>query len=251
MKIANEQFESACSAMYNRLVDFMLEKIDLNRVSTVLEAGCGSGRLTIPLAERGGEKWVVIAYDLFMGSYKKSLEILRETIQKKDLDHIVKIIIGDVRNMKGIKNETVDLIVSNELFCDLDLHGLETTLLEFYRILRFKGQMVHAELVSIPENKAQEFFIKADYSYSLETMTLQPEWFSPSADEVATLLHKTGFTKINVNYFETNLKLNFNAALKRLKEWNVDPSFTTTYEKELRRYGLEFPMEHVISCEKI
>lgn len=251
MKIANEQFESASSAMYNRLVDFMLEKIDLNRVSTVLEAGCGSGRLTIPLAERGGEKCVIIAYDLFMGPYKESLEILRETIQEKGLEHIVKIVIGDVRNMKGIKNETVDLIVSNELFCDLDLHGLENTLLEFYRILRFKGQMVHAELVPIPENKAQELFIKADYSYSLETMTPQPEWFSPSADEVATLLHKTGFTKINVKYFETNLKLSFKAALKRLKEWNVDPIFTTTYEKDLRRYGLEFPMEHVISCEKI
>lgn len=38
--------------------------------------------------------------------------------------------------MISIKNETIDLIVSNELFCDLDRNGLENTLLEFYRILR-------------------------------------------------------------------------------------------------------------------
>lgn len=80
MKIANEQFESASRAMYNRLADFMLEKIDLNRVSTVLEAGCGSGRLTIPLTERISEKCEIIAFDLFMGPYKESLELLREAI---------------------------------------------------------------------------------------------------------------------------------------------------------------------------
>jgi len=251
MKMVRElaELESARKLMYGRLADFMLQNIDISRVSTVLEAGCGRGSLTVHLAERIGERCKIIAFDIFEGPYRGDLENLRKTVQKMGLENIIKIVKGDVRNMKGINNETVDLILSNELFCDLDRQGLQRALQEFYRILKPKRQMVHGELIPAAENRAQELVIEAN-SYSLETMVPRPEWFSPTADEVVALMHKMGFTEFLVKYFKTNLRLGFDVALNVLKEWNTDPDFIVRHEKELRRYGLEFPMEHVIFSEK-
>jgi len=244
-----EKVESSLGFMYNRLADFLIKNIDLDRVSMVLEAGCGSGRLTIPLAEKLGAKRKIIAFDISSGPYEGDLEILEKTIRKKGLEELIETVKGDVRNMKGIQDEKIDLIVSNELFCDLDRRGLERALKEFHRILKPKGQMAHAELNPFPKNRAQEILIESN-SYSLETLTPRPDWFSPSADEVAVLMHKIGFRNILVKYFETSLRLGFEAALELLKIWKTDPKFIMKYDKKLRRYGLEFPMEHVIFCEK-
>ena len=244
-----EKVESALSSIYNRLADFLIKNIDLDRVSMILEAGCGSGRLTIPLAEKLGARRKIIAFDISSGPYEGDLEILEKTIRKKGFEKLIETVKGDVRNMEGIQDEKIDLIVSNELFCDLDRRGLERALKEFYRILKPKGQMAHAELNPFPENRAQQILIESN-SYSLETLTPRPEWFSPAADEVAVLMHKTGFRDIYVKYFETNLRFGFKAAVELLKKCKTDPKFVTKYEKALRKYGLELPMEHVIFCEK-
>ncbi len=244
-----KELESALRFMYNRLADFLMENIDVDHVSTVLEAGCGSGRLTMPLAQKIGNRCKIIAFDISSGPYEGDLEILKRAIQGKKIEKSIEIVKGDVRNMETIDDEAVDLIVSNELFCDLDKQGLEKALKEFYRILKPRGQMAHAELSPFPGNKAQEILIESD-AYSLERLTPHPDWFSPSADEVAVLMHKIGFTKITVKYFETNLRLSFETAVEQLKKWKTDPKFITKQEKDLREHGLEFPMEHVIFCAK-
>lgn len=191
----------------------------------------------------------IIAFDGSSGPYRGVLDVLKERIQQKELDRIIVPLEGDVRDMKAIDDECVDLIISNELFCDLDRKGLERTLGEFHRILKIGGQMAHGELVSLPENSAQRLLIKAD-SFSLETLTLKYEWFSPSSDEVAAILHKLGFKDISVKYFETDVHLSFNDAVKQLKEWNIEPVFIEKNVEGLKKYGLEFPLEHVVFCWK-
>ena len=241
--------EFGVKRVYGRLADFLLENINLDRVSVVLEAGCGRGQLTLPLAERIGKRRRIIAFDISSGPYEGALKVLDRTIEEERLGGIIEIVKGDVRNMIDVKDEEVDLIISNELFCELDRRGLKSAIREFYRILKRGQQMVHAELNPFAENKAQELFIRAN-SYSMETMTPRPMWFSPAADEIAVNLHKAGFTKIHVKYFETNLKLGFDIAMKQLIKWKTEPRFLAEYEKDLRRYGLEYPVEHVVFCEK-
>jgi ubiquinone/menaquinone biosynthesis C-methylase UbiE len=238
--------------MYERLAEFLLQNLDLSKVSFILEAGCGRGQLTIPLAKKVNEikkEFKVFALDISAGPYKGDLEILKKNAQKKRLEKIIIPVQGDVRNIKAIKDESIDLIVSNELFCDLNRKGLEKALQEFYRILKPNGQMAHGELSPIPENEAQKLVIEAN-AYSLETPQPKPKWFSPFSDEVATLMHKVGFTNIMVKYFETNVKMDFNAAVTKLREWKTDPAFVERHLNDLRRYGLEFPIEHVIFCRK-
>jgi ubiquinone/menaquinone biosynthesis C-methylase UbiE len=238
--------------MYERLADFLVKNINFHRVSVILEAGCGSGQLTIPFAKNVMEilkEFKIIALDASIGPYRGNVETLKKRITKEGLEKFIIPLEGDVSNMKAIDKESVDLIISNELFCDLDREGLERTLKEFYRVLKYNGQMAHGELDPVPENNAQKLLIEAD-SYSMETLTPKYEWFSPFSDEVAAIMHKIGFKDITVKYFETNVRLSFNEAVKQLEEWNINPAFIEKHVEELKKYGLEFPMEHVIFCKK-
>ena len=246
------RMERALRLMYERLAEFMIENLDLTRVSAILEAGCGSGQLTLPFLnkiKKIKENFRYIAFDISAGPYEGDLEILTEKVQKERLKKLIVPIKGDVRNMKAIEDESIDLIISNELFCELNRDSLEKTLKEFYRILRQDGQMAHGELNPIPENDAQRLVIEAN-AYSLETMQPKPEWFSPFSDEVAALMHKIGFKNTRVKYFETKVKMDYEAAIKKLNEWKTDPAFIQRCLSDIKRYGLEYPMEHVIFCEK-
>lgn len=139
MKIVSDVLELSVAKMemYERLAEFVINQFDMSCVSGVLEAGCGSGQLTVPLAKKIGEK-----------------------------------------------------------------------------------------------------------------CSINERWFSPSADEVAVLMHKVGFRNMRVSYFETNLRLGYEAAIEQLKQWKIDVTFVKKHDNGLRKYGIEFPLEHVISCEK-
>lgn len=238
--------------MYDRLADFFIDNLKLNEASVILEAGCGRGQLTIPLAKKAKEimrDFEIIAFDASAGPYEHALDVLKEKVMKESLEKFIVTIEGDVRNMKAIDGESVDVVISNELFCDLGREGLEKALDEFYRILKLDGQMAHGELSPVPENAAQKLLIEAD-SYSLETLTPEYEWFSPFSDEVAAIMHKVGFKEIMVKYFETRVRLSFSDGVKQLREWNINPAFIEKRVDDLKKHGLEFPMEHVVFCKK-
>ena len=122
--------------MRDRLVDFILENITLE-FKIILEVGCGEEQLTISFARKLSRRlneFRIIAYDLSIDPYSDNLEILKEKIKEEQFEDIIIIKQGDVRNMKGIGDERIDFIYSNDLFCDLDRKGLEKSLNEFYRI---------------------------------------------------------------------------------------------------------------------
>jgi len=237
--------------MYERLTAFLLGNLAFDDVSVILEAGCGGGQLTIPFVKgvsKIKENLKVIAFDISAGPYEGDLEILKDRIRKERLEALVFSVKGDVRDMKEMAGESVDLIISNELLCDLDKKGLEKALQEFYRILRRGGMMAHGELNPIPENEAQRLLVRAD-AYSIESLRPKPKWFSPFSDEVAALMHKIGFNDITVKYFETGIKMGYKEAVAYLKRW-VKQDFIKTHQKQLRKHGIEFPIEHVIFCKK-
>jgi hypothetical protein len=62
-------------------------------------------------------------------------------------------------------------------------------------------------------------------------------------------MHKIGFNDITVKYFETGIKMGYKEAVAYLKRW-VKQDFIKTHQKQLRKHGIEFPIEHVIFCKK-
>jgi ubiquinone/menaquinone biosynthesis C-methylase UbiE len=247
------ELEKAVKMMYEQLAAFLVENLNFQNLSTILEAGCGSGQLTIPFVRKVMQikaSFKVIALDLAAGPYKGHLDILKTRLREERLEALITPVKADVRNMDIIADESVDLVVSNETLCELDRNGLEMALREFYRVLKSGGQMAHAELIQAFENDAQRLMIEANL-HSLQTSLPKPEWVSPFSDEVAALMHKTRFKNITVKYLETNVKFtNLDAVLEKLKQWHVDPVFITDNLKDFKRYGLEYPMEHLIFCRK-
>lgn len=238
--------------MYERLASFMIDNLDVGKAHTILEAGCGIGQLTLPFVrklEQIKKDFRYVAYDFFAGPYEGDLRDFNRMVREERLQRLIMAIQGKVESMGMIEDESVDLIISNELFPDLDRTSLATTLQELYRILKPNGQMAHGELSPISENERQTLLIESN-AYSLETTQPRPEWFSPCSDEVAALMHKTGFKNIIVKYFETKVKMNYERALEQLKKWKIDPVFIERRRDDIKRFGLELPMEHIIFCKK-
>ena len=73
---------------------------------------------------------------------------------------------------------------------------------------------------------------------------------SPYSDEVAALMHKVGFRNMVVKYFDTDVHLSFDNAIRQLKEWNIIHAFVKSHIEDFKKYGLEFPIEHVVFCQK-
>jgi ubiquinone/menaquinone biosynthesis C-methylase UbiE len=245
--------EKSVKIFYERLALFLVKNLDFEKVSTILEAGCGSGQLTVPFVRELTQiksSFKVVAVDLSAGPYEGHLDILKFRLREERLEELIMPVNADVRHMGVIADESVDLVISNETLCELDTAGLEKALREFHRVLKFGGQMVHGELIQAFENDAQRLVIEANM-HSLETSMPRPEWVSPFSDEVAVLLHKIGFKDITVKYFETNVKFtSLNVVLEKLRQWHVDPAFVKEHMQGIKRYGLEYPMEHLIFCRK-
>ncbi|MDG6221608.1 MAG: hypothetical protein QCI38_09215, partial [Candidatus Thermoplasmatota archaeon] len=107
---------------------------------------------------------------------------------------------------------------------------------------------IHGELSPVAENEAQEMAILVDKMTSLKLF--DREWFSPPADELATWLHKTGFTDIGIRYFEETVRFKGEAAMYQIKTWLVKPEFYEASKDQMETRDMELPMNQVLSARK-
>jgi len=110
--------EKARSEYYRKLADHFLAEVNVKPVCRILEAGCGKGQLTIPLLERLPRTTSLVALDSSRGDYEGSLDALRSRLGTRP-KRKVSIVQSDVLNIQGIGDRSVDVVISNELLCDL------------------------------------------------------------------------------------------------------------------------------------
>lgn len=148
--------------------------------------------------------------------------------------------------MREVRDESVDLVISNELLCDLlDAAQLEKALKEFFRVLRPNGLMIHGEWVSSPANQSQALTMESDTPLGTDTPSM---FWNP--DQLVASMSKIGFYDFHVSYFETTVRFDYDAAMRTLQGWGVKRSFLRRHDRLLRRYGIEIPPEHLIRCRK-
>ncbi|OLD02681.1 hypothetical protein AUG19_05400 [archaeon 13_1_20CM_2_54_9] len=241
-----DRLEEVRSMYYARLAEHFLQQFGVKPLRRVVEAGCGKGQLTIPLAKRLLRSVSVIAVDSSTGPYEGSFEILESKLRSNGLERRVRPIRSDLRNMKTMAREGVDVVISNELLCDIKTEiQLLKTFKEFHRILRPGGMMVHGEWASSPENEAQRIVIRADSPEGTDT---PGRFWNP--DRLSGLAREAGFRAVSVSYFETTMKFSYSSALSELRSWGVRESFLRRNDRLLRQYGIELPFEHLIKCQK-
>jgi ubiquinone/menaquinone biosynthesis C-methylase UbiE len=223
---------------YDRLAAHFVEQIGRRRFKVILEAGAGRGQLTLPLLRRLPTNVEMIAIDSSKGPYAEWLKELDEQLRAAGLEKRVQLVKSDARRIRDIEDASVDVVVSNELLCDLpfDLQ-LEKALREFYRILRPGGLMIHGEWSSSPAAEPQAFLIK--------------HWPSWTPDQLFSIMRKNGFRNFQVTYFGATIHFGYENALEELRTWGATETFLRRHDKMLKRDGIELPYEHIIQCEKI
>ncbi len=227
----------ASTKYYDQLATHFMEQIGPRRIRVILEAGCGRGQLTIPLLSRLPRNVKMIAIDSSMGPYEGWLKKLGQELRTAGLEKRVRLIKSDARRIKGVEDESVDLVVSNELLCDLPYDSqLEKALEEFYRILRPGGFMIHGEWSSSPAAEPQAFLVE--------------HWPSWTPDQLFSIMRKNGFHEFQVTYFGTTIHFGYENAVEELRSWGATETFLRRYDKQLKREGIELPFEHIVQCQK-
>ncbi len=241
-----EKIPAAYREYYSRLARHFKAEIGREDFNSILEVGCGNGQLTVPLLKILPRKVLMFAADSFKKPYSGWLHELEERLRKARLETRVRFAEADATKLDRLRNNSVDVIVSNELLCDLTKETqMVKAFKEFHRVLRPRGVMIHGELLSSPVNKPQAMTIRADSPEGTET---PGRFWNP--DEISGLMMSTGFGDVEVSFFESTMSLGYEVALKELRDWGVRESFLKRNDKLLRRYGFELPFEHVIKSRR-
>jgi ubiquinone/menaquinone biosynthesis C-methylase UbiE len=222
---------------YDRLADHFVREIGSKRIRTILEVGSGRGELTIPLLRKLPTSTKMIAVDSSKGPYAGWLNELATKLHRRGFERRVRVIDSDVRQLKDVETESVDGIGSNELLCDLPRKSqLQKALIEFYRVLRPGGIMVHGEWSSCPTAGPQGLLIR--------------HWPSWTPDQLFVLMRESGFHSFRVTYFDTTIHLGYENAVEELRIWGWTERLLKRHDKLLKQQGIDLPFEHVIRCEK-
>ena len=228
---------SAYSLYYSRLADTFVRLSKPLHPRTILEAGCGKGQLTLPLIKRLPTKIRLIGVDSSKGPYSGWLEELAFKVETRRLANRIRLVKADVRNLERIRDASIDLIVSNELVCDLvKEHQLRRAFQEFYRVLKPGGKMIHGEWSSSPKTRPQHFGI-----------THWPNW---NPDQLFSQLERLNFHHIGATYFETTIKFGYWAALEELRTWGASETTIRKSHSTIEKKGIHLPFEHIIECRK-
>ena len=232
-----EDLEPAWTKYYDRLAAHFMERIGGRPSRVILEAGCGKGQLTIPLITKLPRKARMIGVDSSGGPYAGWLRELGKKLRTDGFEERVRLIRSDARRIKGVEDESVDVVVSNELLCDLPYDPeLEKAVGEFHRILRPGGFMIHGEWSSSPPVEPQSFLVE--------------HWPSWTPDQLFAIMRKSGFQDFQVSYFDTTIHFGYENAIEELRGWGANETFLKRYDKILRRDGIELPFEHIVQCQK-
>src|SRR6266568_4310436 len=116
---SSNDLETARTRYYDRLATHFMEQIGQRRPRVILEAGCGKGQLTIPLISKLPRNVKMIAIDSSAGPYAGWLKELAKKLRTDGSEKRVRLIRSDARRIKSVEDESVDVVVSNELLCDL------------------------------------------------------------------------------------------------------------------------------------
>ncbi len=112
----------------------------------ILDAGCGTGRHTILLAENTSAKITALEF------YDQQIETLGKNIQKADLSDRIEIIKGDMGDI-SFSNEKYDLIWSESSIYNI---GFEKGLQHWKDYIKDDGYLVVSEAVWLTDTPSEE-----------------------------------------------------------------------------------------------
>jgi len=247
--IESAQIEKALFGYHLELGSFILDRIGSRTLRKIVEIGSGSGTFTIPflvLSEKRFERYYCI--DSYTGPYSKDKDILESKIKNEGFYKYVEVIEKDAAEIDKIFSD-MDLIIGHEILCDLNVEQVKQIMSACLNSLGEGGLFVHSELSPHANNRSEMLLQILNNEYSDEPIS-DTTWFSPTADELAGIAQKLGFTSIRVEYMKIPIKFIGEAALEMIRRWKTNESFLEKYDEEINTIGIEYPMEQILFCAK-
>jgi len=207
------RFSCECNVLYDRMSKEIIYRF-LKDCKYVLDAGTGTGRFAIYLAQKGIN---VVAID----SSKEMVEIARKKAQREGCQQRIQFIVSDIENLP-LKDESFDGVCSIIVLIHLACRDYAVS--ELSRVLKPGGILV----LDVPNkllSKAYRPFIRMirkttfpDYHYSLEEMR------KLLLDNSIEVVERRAFGKMPrliVHLFWCTLKLKFlRGVVERLERFN-------------------------------
>ena len=217
--------------------------------TALVEVGCGSGQLTVPLARLLPDAQFDVI-DKFEGTYASNRDWLLANLESAGLVNRTRVRAGDARKLLLRQPPgSLDAVVASELLSELPTR----TLLSFFescrRALKEAGVTVHAFLSPVPRNAGQKLTTEADCD---PRWTEHPplEWFSPPPDLVRESLAQVGFQDVRIDVIRSRLGFVGPAVKVQLKSWGVRDTFYRKHEAALRSSGMELPDWVIVSASR-
>jgi SAM-dependent methyltransferase len=132
--------------------DVIIQHLNLQRGMTVLDIGCGPGRLTIPLAEQVGPQGAVVAIDLQAGMLRRA----QERAQAADLSNIrfVQARVGEGKLEAGLADRALLVTVLGEI------PDREAALREVFAALKPGGTLSVTETIFDPHFQRRDTVLR-------------------------------------------------------------------------------------------
>lgn len=133
-----QRWDEQGSVQLGRVVDAVLERSPVSEEAVVVDLGCGSGQVTLPLARRAAR---VLAVDVSA----EAIKMLQERALREGISSIEGL--AQPIETLELEPESVDLVVSNYALHHLRDADKEDTLRRAYRWLRPGGSLVVGDMM--------------------------------------------------------------------------------------------------------
>jgi cyclopropane fatty-acyl-phospholipid synthase-like methyltransferase len=132
--------------------DVIIQRLELQPGMTVLDIGCGPGRLTIPVAEQVGPQGAVVAIDLQTGMLRRA----QERAQAADLSNIrfVQARVGEGKLEAGLADRALLVSVLGEI------PDREAALREVFAALKPGGMLSVTETIFDPHFQRRDMVLR-------------------------------------------------------------------------------------------
>jgi len=197
-KEASDIFSEGVIAEELSLRPVVLEIVGNVSDKRVFDIGCGDGRYSKIFAEQGAE---VIGID----ASPHQIDIAKE----KNNHEKIKYLVGDASNTSEISDNSMDLVFSNLVVCDMDKKIIERFFKKIYSVLKKDGRLVFSMIHPLYICKDQDDFDKPlefkKRDYFQEGMQYAAEGITKKGNKmkfkethftitfISQILEKTGF----------------------------------------------------------
>lgn len=176
----------------------MLERLDLPRGASVLDAGCGIGHVALYMARQGG--LCVTAIDVVEHHAGKAAGNVQKA--KLPAGSAVTVRRADYHNLEWIPDESLDGVYTMETL--VHATDLPKVLRGFYRILKPGGRFVGHEYETLVARSEETGGLAEDVEFVVTASAMPLAPMRPG--NLKKTLEETGFVDVNVQDYSENVR---------------------------------------------